>query len=103
MQARNRDTEMLVYHASLCPDLIKKGIHPNNLTNCSRDETSQHIYVGTPLYLLTQFFNYAPKGTYHIYELNIVEEEWEELLTGGQWRSRKPAYPYAIVGTHKHG
>jgi len=67
------------YHASPRSDLHIIGIDPHAPPLISR-LVQGFVYFGTMEYLKSQYFIYAPRQIYHIYEVNVDGLYTEQLM-----------------------
>ena len=58
-----------MYHVSPIGNLHTEGIKSGVRPNVGR-YSSPWVYLGTLDYIFTQYFSYAPKGRYFLYEVN---------------------------------
>lgn len=63
---------MKLYHASQHHNLHKRGIVNSEELTCGRFHDG-YVYLGSMKYLEEQYFQYCPKGTYYIFEVNLPE------------------------------
>lgn len=78
---------MTWYHASPRDDLEKLGINPRAKPLVSY-RTQGWVYFGTLQYLEEQYFKYAPKMTYYIYEVDVSDLPIDDTpLPGDQIRT----------------
>jgi len=71
------------YHASPYDDLHLEGIK-GNCTPLVGWRRSPYIFLGTLKYLSFQYFQYAPKGTYFIYEIDTDGLDLDHTPVGEQ-------------------
>jgi hypothetical protein len=64
---------MKMYHASKSPKLDIDGIKINQKTLNSFYPKSDYIYLGTLRYILSQYFQYTPRGKYFMYEVDVTD------------------------------
>lgn len=76
---------MKYYHASPRSDLHKIGLTPKAKPFVSY-WAQNSVYLGSWNYLHEQYFRYAPKTVYHIYEVYVEDLQLDETPVGEQVR-----------------
>ena len=95
---------MRLYHASPIKGLESIGLNPAAkplLCKRLREKRDQFVYLGSVRYVHEQFFRYAPKGLYYLYQVNASDLTLDDSCVGEQWRSAKSINPdrVSVYGT----
>lgn len=86
---------MRLYHASQRPDLMKRGIVAG-APHVSYGQQSA-VYLGTYDYVIEDYLDYAKRGTYYIYEVDVDGLHLDDNLPDGQFRIYQEIEPRRVL------